>query len=118
MGEAKRRKASDPRFGQGWRQYLTDTYNFFRVDRQDGTTFLVTNLEVERLGGTEAADTLEEAIAHAALVQVGAIPGGKQCWIYIDKPDVQVGEVLFGRLSHHPRQTEKGFPTLHPGVSG
>ena len=117
MGESKRLKKREHNFGKvrnPYRKaYNTDTINAFRIDKKDGRTWLVTNLELERMGLSNAPDSIDKAMTKQILLNIGVnVNPSKQCWVLIDD-GCKPGDIVLGELSHHPKDAlSKGFATL------
>jgi hypothetical protein len=91
--------------------YLSDTHNVFEIIEKDGGEWKVRNLELHKRGFSEMPLTLDGAINHRALLELGVTKPLAECWVSFSD-DVVVGQLVLGRLSHHPSQIELGFPTL------
>ena len=113
MGEAKRRKEKDPTWGKTKKAYLTDTYNLFRIEEQDGRTWLITNLTLETKGFKQLPTDLPEVIDQILSMNRGVPNPTKSCWVLINGK-CNEGDIVLGKLSHHPaKSTQKGFPRLN-----
>ena len=113
MGEAKRRKEKDPTWGKTKKAYLTDTYNLFRIEEQDGRTWLITNLTLETKGFKELPTDWSEVLDQILSMNKGVANPTKSCWVLING-QCNEGDIVLGKLSHHPaKSTQKGFPTLN-----
>ena len=122
MGEAKRRKEKDSTWGKTKKAYLTDTYNLFRIEEQDGRTWLITNLTLETKGFKELPTDWSALTDQILSMNRGVSSPTKSCWVLVNgqcsvrgaSRASSMGDIVLGKLSHHPaKSTQKGFPTLN-----
>jgi hypothetical protein len=91
--------------------YLSDTHNVFEIIEKDGDEWKVRNLELHNRGFSEMPPTLDDAINHQVLLNIGVTKPFAECWVSISD-EVEVGQLVLGKLSHHPSQVALGFPIL------
>jgi len=91
--------------------YLSDTHNVFEIIEKDGDEWKVRNLELHNRGFSEMPPSLDDAINHQVLLNIGVTKPLAECWVSISD-EVEVGQLVLGKLSHHPSQVALGFPTL------
>ena len=125
------RKEKDPTWGKTKKAYLTDTYNLFRIEEQDGRTWLITNLTLETKGFKELPTDWSELTEQILSMNRGVSSPTKSCWVLVNgQCNVRgaivahaarlpcrassMGDIVLGKLSNHPaKSTQKGFPTLN-----
>jgi len=94
---------------------LSDTENIFKIDKFDESDglYLITNMGLESKNFRDAASirSLGESIDQLVLVRTALLKPFKNCWVEINKT-VEVGHFYHGKLSHHPVEAHKGFPSL------
>jgi len=94
---------------------LSDTENIFKIDRFDKSDglYLITNMGLESKDFLDASSvqSIDEAMDRLVLVRTGLLKPFKNCWVEINKA-VEVGHFYHGKLSHHPVEVHKGFPSL------